>query len=193
MAIKHEQAATIDVPSEPITAQAGPEAGANQQANGAADAVTVLALRRIKCDMAITKHVALATGAGFLPVPAADFLAVTGVQISLLYRLCKVYRVEFSKEAARSVITSLVGAAVPGIEARFLASGLKLIPGLGTLAGIFITPSVAGATTYAVGKVFVQHLESGGTLLTFNASKMKDHFEQALNEGKRVVAGEAKS
>ncbi|HEX7360864.1 MAG TPA: DUF697 domain-containing protein [Bryobacteraceae bacterium] len=131
---------------------------------------------------------ATAVGAGFIPVPFADFLTVTGVQVDLLYRLCKAYDTGFSAEAARSVVTSLVGASVPTISATFLASTLKLVPGVGTVVGWGAMPVLAGATTYAVGKVFVEHLESGGTLLTFDSDKMKAHFESAMVEGKKFVA-----
>lgn len=144
-------------------------------------------VRKIRSDLAISNHVTIALGAGFIPVPFVDFAAVTGVQVDLLYKLCKVYGVSFSKEAARSVITSLVGASIPSVSATFLASALKLIPGVGTVAGMFITPVVSGVTTYAVGKVFVEHLESGGTLLSFDSNKMRAHFEKAMAEGKKVV------
>lgn len=144
-------------------------------------------LRTVQCDLTISKHVTAASGAGFIPIPVLDFVTVTGVQIDLLYRLCRIYEVDFSKEAARSVISSLVGAAVPGIESTLVGSSVKLIPIFGTAVGLFVTPAVAGASTYALGKVFVQHLESGGTLLSFNAAKMKAHFERALAESKQKL------
>ncbi len=68
-----------------------------------------------------------------------------------------------------------------------------MVPVIGTVAGMFATPALAAATTYAVGTVFVQHLESGGTLLTFDAKKMKSHFEQALRKGEKVAAESANS
>jgi len=37
-------------------------------------------------------------------------------------------------------------------------------------------PIVAGAATYAIGKVFVRHFASGGTFLTFNPEKVKDYY-----------------
>jgi uncharacterized protein (DUF697 family) len=150
-------------------------------------------MRRLKCDMTISKHVAASMGAGFIPVPIIDFAVITGIQVDLLYRLCKIYEVKFSKEAARSILASLVGAAVPGVQATLFASGMKFIPGIGTAAAMFATPALSAATTYAVGRVFVQHLESGGTLLTFDAKKMREHFEKALGEGKRVVTNAARS
>lgn len=148
-------------------------------------------VRKLRCDVTITKHVGAAMGFGFLPLPVVDFVAITGVQMDLVYRLSRIYDVEFSTQAVRALIGSLLGASVPLQPA--LVSGLKLMPGIGTAAAFVAQPALAGASTYALGKVFVEHFESGGTLLTFDAGKMKTHFEQRMNEGKQVVANMRKS
>lgn len=152
-------------------------------------------IRRLKSDIVITRHIAVAAGAGFIPVPALDLAAVASVQATMLYYLCEVYSVPFSKEAARSVILSLVGASLPAAESRsmLVAGGLKAIPVVGTIIGFLASPVLAAASTYAIGQVFVQHLESGGTLLTFNAQKMKKHFEDALERGKKIIPGSGKA
>lgn len=142
-------------------------------------------LRRLKCDMTISKHVGAALGFGFIPLPLIDFVGISGVQLDMIYRLCRIYDIDFSTQAARSVIAALIGAGVP--LQPILTSSLKAIPGIGTAAGLFAAPTLAGATTYALGRVFVQHFETGGTLLTFDAAKMRAHFESALTEGKNVV------
>ena len=49
-------------------------------------------------------------------------------------------------------------------------------------------PVINGATTYAVGKVFTQHFESGGTFLTFDAAKVREYFETQFKEGKSFMA-----
>jgi hypothetical protein len=48
-------------------------------------------------------------------------------------------------------------------------------------------PGVAGAATYAVGKVFIQHFESGGTLLNFNPDSVRDYYKQELQKGKTTA------
>jgi len=154
---------------------------------GTAPSPAMLAeLRRLKCDMTISKHVGAALGFGFIPLPLIDFVGISGVQLDMIYRLCRIYDIDFSTQAARSVIAALIGAGVP--LQPILTSSLKAIPGIGTAAGLFAAPTLAGATTYALGRVFVQHFETGGTLLTFDAAKMRAHFESALSEGKNVVS-----
>lgn len=172
--------------------QTHPPTGHDAAADAAAEtpatsAAAASEINRLKADIIITRHVAVAAGAGLIPVPIIDFAAVTGVQLTMLALICDIYKQPFSKEAARSIIASLVGGAVTGGEASSLAmsSRLKFIPVLGTVVSWLVTPAVAGATTYAIGKVFVRHLESGGSLLTFDAKKMKGYMEKAVDEGKK--------
>jgi hypothetical protein len=42
---------------------------------------------------------------------------------------------------------------------------------------MFTTGGFASASTYAVGRVFIQHFESGGTFLDFDPDKVRAHFE----------------
>lgn len=141
------------------------------------------ALRRLHAELAITQHTALSTGAGFIPVPLVDFAAIGATQLSLVYRLCRIYRVPFWSQAVRSVIVSIAGAAVPSsVGPLLIGSSVKAIPGIGTVFGGIATPALAAGVTYAVGHVFVRHFESGGTLLDFSANGMKAQFERALDE-----------
>lgn len=187
---------TIDATFEAAPAEEAAPAPAPEPTHDAAPVTDpgpdVLAeLRKLKCDMTITKHVTAALGFGFIPVPLVDFVAITGTQIDMVYRLSRIYDVDFSTQAVRGVLASLLGGGVALQPA--LASSMKLIPGIGAAAGFFAAPALAAASTYAVGRVFVQHFETGGTLLTFDAAKMRAHFEQALSEGKQVVANMRKT
>ena len=51
-------------------------------------------------------------------------------------------------------------------------------------------PVFAGASTYAIGKVFIQHFESGGTFLDFEPAKVRAYFSQQFDKG-RDLASEA--
>ena len=57
---------------------------------------------------------------------------------------------------------------------------------LGTVVGIVVTSGTAYSMTLAIGSIFIQHLEAGGTLLTFNAEKIKNHYAEQLGEGARA-------
>jgi uncharacterized protein (DUF697 family) len=113
-----------------------------------------------------------------IPVPLLDLAAVTGIQLKMLHSLSQVYGVEFKEELSRAAISSLIGGTV----------ALSAIPGIGSLVGAATMPVISGGTTYALGQVFTQHFESGGTFLSFDAAKVRAYFEQQLAEGKALVA-----
>lgn len=117
-------------------------------------------------------------GAGVIPLPGLDLTALLAVQLRMLARLADLYGVPFREQAAKSLIASLLGVALPASVAGGVASALKAIPLVGTLAGIATLPALGAAATYAVGKVFITHLESGGTFLDFDPAAVEAHFKE---------------
>jgi uncharacterized protein (DUF697 family) len=147
-----------------------------------------LELRSSQAGNLIKKHVIVVMGASLVPFPLFDLLALTSVQLKMLHSLAKLYEVPFSKNLGKSAIVSLLGGVMPTSTAMTLASLAKAVPGLGTATGIITVSVLGGATTYAIGSVFAQHFESGGTLLDFDAKKMRAYFSSKLEEGKGVAA-----
>lgn len=126
--------------------------------------------------------------AGLIPIPVVDLVALTGIQLKLLHSLGQQYDVPFSKNIGKSIISSLLGGLVPVNAAKWAAGSLaKLIPIGGTAAGMVTTSVFGGASTYAIGKVFIQHFESGGTFLTFDPTKVREHFAAEFEKGKEEV------
>jgi uncharacterized protein (DUF697 family) len=106
--------------------------------------------------------------AGLIPVPVVDVFAVGGLQLQMLNRLSKIYGVPFSENRGKALIASLAGSWIPATSGIGAASALKFVPILGTLISGFVMPVLSAGATYAIGKAFIQHFESGGTLLDFN-------------------------
>lgn len=128
-----------------------------------------------------------AAGAGLLPIPAVDFVAVTAVQVKMLKELSGLYNLRFSDDKAKKIIGSLVagtGLAAAGMLAR---SFIKAVPVIGQTIGLIGAPLLSGALTQAIGNVFVMHFESGGTLLNFDVEKMRAHFQQELASAKEAA------
>jgi uncharacterized protein (DUF697 family) len=146
------------------------------------EAVTQAQLRSLQADSTITKHVALATGTGFIPVPVFDIVATTGVQADLLIQLFKIYGHHISKEKARSIVTVLLGASLPTLAARTVASGLKMIPAVGTALGFFTSPTLAGTSTYIVGRVIEEHLATGGSPFNLHLAEASAKVKQELSK-----------
>jgi len=139
-----------------------------------------------KAEQVTRKRVYAAVGAGLIPLPIVDFLALTSIQLELVNSLCKVYDVPFSKDVGKTLVTTLVGGALPVHTSSVLASLVKSIPLIGTTTGAISLSIVGGACTYAVGKVFIHHFESGGNLLNFNPEKMHSYFQSYYKEGERL-------
>jgi len=52
---------------------------------------------------------------------------------------------------------------------------------------ILAIPAFSGAATYAIGKVFIRHFESGGTFLDLDTAKVKAYFSEQYDKGKKLV------
>lgn len=127
-------------------------------------------------------------GAGLIPVPFIDLATISGVQLKMLCDLSKVYDIPFSENKGKSIVTALLGSIVPNsLVGSSVGSLLKMIPVIGTVMGGISLSIFAGAATYAIGKVFIQHYETGGTLLDFNPTEMNDYFKTKFEEGQKVA------
>jgi hypothetical protein len=47
-----------------------------------------------------------------------------------------------------------------------------------------LVPTLASAATIAIGRVFTQHFETGGTLLDIDADKLRTHFKAEFEAAK---------
>ena len=126
----------------------------------------------------VRQYMGWAAGGGLLPVPLLDLAAVSAVQLKMVHSLARLYGVPFQRSAAKSIIGALIGGGGTYVLAPPVASAAKFVPVIGSLAGMVTQPAIAAAATYALGKVFIQHFESGGTLLDFNARTQRHQYEQ---------------
>ena len=133
----------------------------------------------------INRYVAYSAGTALLPLPVLDMVAVTAIELRMLKRLSDYYGLVFSEQRGKALIGSLLG----GFHAAlFTKSLLKTVPIIGLVGALVPMGVLAGALTYAVGKVFVHHFETGGTLLDFDPAKFQPFFGSKLKEGKKVVS-----
>lgn len=133
----------------------------------------------------IRNNIFWALGAGVVPVPGLDLVAVLGVQVKLLKQLSDVYGLKFSEDIARKAVASLLSSVgAVGIGTLVGGSLVKLVPFLGTTLGFVSVPVFSAAATHAVGTVFMMHFETGGTLLDFNPTAMRAHFKQEFERAK---------
>jgi uncharacterized protein (DUF697 family) len=144
--------------------------------------------RLSQADVIIHRNVLWALGAGVVPIPIADVVAISAVQVKLLKELSELYQLTFRQDLAKKLVGSLLaGIGGVGVGVALGMSLSKLIPVVGQALGVVSVPVVAGAFTHAVGRVFVMHFESGGTMLDFDPQRMREHFKQEFEAAKDKV------
>lgn len=131
----------------------------------------------------IKNHMVWSMGAGFIPVPFVDLIAVTAIQLDMIRQLSRVYDVDFKETSGKAIITSLSGTSI----ARMGSRAVKFIPGVGSILGGVTLAVLSGASTYAIGEVFKNHFDSGGTFLDFDASRLKRMYDEKFEKGKKVA------
>ena len=131
----------------------------------------------------IKEHVLWSLGAGFVPIPVLDVLAVSAIQLDMLKQICRAYNISYSESSGKAMLSAVAGSSL----ARFGASMIKAIPGIGTILGSVSMPVLSGASTYAIGQAAAWHFESGGDLLDMNFDKMKEMYEEFMGKGKEFA------
>jgi len=115
--------------------------------------------------------------AGFIPLPIVDAFAVGGLQVQMLRRLSQLYGEQFSENRGKAVVAALAGSLIPETSAIGVVSLLKAMPVVGTIAGGIAMPTLSAGATYAIGKAFIQHFRTGGTLLDFNPPDYREFIK----------------
>lgn len=115
--------------------------------------------------------------AGLIPLPVVDVVTVGGLQIQMVRRISQIYDVPFSENRGKALIASLAGTMIPATSGIGAASTLKFVPLVGMVASAFVMPVLSAGATYAIGKAFIQHFASGGTLLDFNPPDYREFIK----------------
>jgi uncharacterized protein (DUF697 family) len=115
--------------------------------------------------------------AGLIPLPLVDTVAVGGIQLHMLRKLSEIYGVPFSENRGKSILGSIAGAMIPSTTATAASSFVKFVPVIGTAIGQLTMAAVSAPTTWVLGKVFIQHFASGGTLLDFNPPDYREFIK----------------
>jgi uncharacterized protein (DUF697 family) len=148
------------------------------------------ALRDQEATQLVDRFSLWAGAAGLVPIPVVDVAVVGGVQLQMLRKLSEIYGVPFSENLGKSVLASVAGAVIPASTATTAAMGagslVKGLPGVGTLVGALTMPVISAGATYVIGKVFIQHFASGGTLLDFNPPDYREFIKAQKEKLERL-------
>jgi uncharacterized protein (DUF697 family) len=104
---------------------------------------------------------------GAIPLPLINVGGVTVIVVRMVKQLCDLYGVPFEKGRARALVVGLAAGAVPTTASAVTTSTLVyFIPGV-NLIGLAVSSVTASICTRAVGRRFVDHFETGATLIDF--------------------------
>ena len=125
------------------------------------------ALRRSQALRIVQRHAAFSLAGGIIPLPLVNVASVMAVIVRMVKKLSDHYGVPFEHDRARAIVIGLVGGAMPtGLGVTTASTLGYLVPGA-NLIGLAVSSISAGACTRGVGRIFVEHFESGATLGDF--------------------------
>jgi uncharacterized protein (DUF697 family) len=149
-------------PAPPISSKAAPS-----QAMAGVD----VAKRRAQARAIVERHATYSAVGGILPLPVASVAGISTIIIRMVKMLSTLYGVPFERDRARAIVAGLVGGATPTGFATVATSTLFYVVPSGLLLGTVVSAISAVACTRSIGRVFIEHFESGATLNDFRASK----------------------
>jgi uncharacterized protein (DUF697 family) len=121
----------------------------------------------------VYRYVAASAGAALIPIPGADTVVLAGVHLALIKSLCEHYGVSFSEHAARNIVLALLASVIPGSVGSIVSRQvLGLLTGAARTFGWAVLSVSSAAFTYGLGRLFIAHFESGGTLLSFDTRRL---------------------
>ncbi len=133
----------------------------------------------------MTRYVLVASAVTLVFIPVLDVALLSSIQLKMLHSLADVYEVEFSDQLGKSLLAALVGSTLPVSFSMSVIKIARFFSLYSFIIGSISASLFSSASTYALGKVFIQHFEMGGTLLNFNPDQVKAYYAEMFDEGKQ--------
>ena len=126
-----------------------------------------------------------AATAGLIPMPGVDLAAIGGLQVKMIYELCKVYDVPYKKETVQSLLAGLAGSTLTVLASGYLSARLfRFVPYAGPVLSLVIQPGLAFASTFVLGHIFIRQFESGQSLVGLTAETVNSTYREQLAKTK---------
>ena len=123
----------------------------------------------------VDRYAKYSAAAGLVPVPVVDVAAIASVQTAMLSALTAHYEVPFDRERGKLLVATMLGGLMPAL------AGHQVLKIAGPLAGMIGVAGLAMTATAAVGRLFIGHFESGGTLLDFDADRSRQQLATTIS------------
>ena len=152
-------------PAPPVSGTAAPSPATSTSAG------LDLAKRRAQARAIVERHATYSAVGGIFPLPIVSVAGITAIIVRMVKMLSNLYGVPFERDRARAIVAGLVGGATPTGFAVVTTSTLFFVVPSGALIGTVVSAVSAVACTRSIGRVFIEHFESGATLNNFRAPK----------------------
>lgn len=120
-------------------------------------------------------HSKLAIGSSFIPVPGLDMAGAAASIWSMYARINSKINLPFGENVIKSLASGVATNLASYLAVSGVASALKLIPGIGTIAGAVVMTAASYAATLASGWLYLRALtiaaERKGSSFTFEDIK----------------------
>ena len=158
----------------PITPAAQSSSGRVRTAAGSSAIPSVVPEnreRRTKALVIVNRYAAYSAAGGLIPLPLANFAGVTGVIVRMVKVLSSHYEVPFQRDRARAIVVGLIGGAVPSGAVTVTSSAFFYVLPPSVLMAAAVSSVAAATFTHSIGRIFIEHFESGATLDEFPAAE----------------------
>ncbi len=116
--------------------------------------------KKRRAQAAVATAILAATGEGAAPIPFSDCFLLIPTQITMIASVTVIFGFEVNKSIITAFLSSTLGAGGTTILGKTIVSNLlKLIPGVGTVAGGAISAGTAGLLTAALGEAYIGIME----------------------------------
>ena len=132
--------------------------------------IASLAEKKKRAQAAIATATLAAAGEGAAPIPFSDCALLIPTQLGMIASITVIFGFDVNKSILTAFLSSTLGSGGATLLGKTVVSNLvKLIPGVGTIAGGAISAATAGVLTAALGEAY-----SGIMTLVFNGEMSID-------------------
>ena len=133
----------------------------------------------------INRYSLAAGGVAATPIPFSDFALLLPTQIGMITHVSNAYGLDMSADTAKKLAIAFAGVAGAGFGIKLaVGSLLKIIPGLGSLAGGAMNATIAATTTKLMGHAYLSYLDDNfdeleNAISSINTDIFKKYWDKA--------------
>lgn len=118
--------------------------------------IASLAEKKRYAQAAIATATAAAAGAGAVPIPFSDCALLIPTQLTMIVSITVIFGFDVNKSILTAFLSATLGTGGATLLGRTVVANIvKLIPGIGSVAGGVISAGTAGVITAALGEAYI--------------------------------------